>query len=157
MWECLLHPPDIFQRNSYPTAAINCCCCSVSQLCSTLCDTMDCSMSGFPVLHHLPELAQTHIQYPALTYCFPNLGQVHYSMSSSNLLLNLHIDFWGGDLCLKNYGRSFVTLYRRQQSSPRKRQNGCLTRPYKYLWKEERLKAKEKRKDIPIWMQSYKE
>ena len=30
-----------------------------------------------------------------------------------------------------------------------KRQNGCLRRPYK-LRKEEKLKAKEKRKDIPI-------
>ena len=30
-------------------------------------------------------------------------------------------------------------------------------RPYKSLWKEEKLKAKEKRKDIPIWMQSSKE
>ena len=27
----------------------------------------------------------------------------------------------------------------------------------KELWKEEMLKAKEKRKDIPIWMQSSKE
>ena len=35
-------------------------CCSVSQLCPTLCDAMDCSTPGFPVLHHLPELAQTH-------------------------------------------------------------------------------------------------
>ena len=39
--------------------------------------------------------------------------------------------------CLRNYGRRFVTLYRRQGSrpSPRKinakRQNGCLRRPYK--------------------------
>ena len=41
-------------------------------------------MSGFPVLHHLPELAQTHIQYPALTYCFPNLEPVRCSMSGSN-------------------------------------------------------------------------
>ena len=31
-----------------------------------------------------------------------------------------------------------------------KRQNGCLRRPYKYLRKEEKLKAKEKRKDKPI-------
>ena len=31
-----------------------------------------------------------------------------------------------------------------------KRQNGCLKRPYKQLRKEEKLKAKEKRKDIPI-------
>ena len=31
-----------------------------------------------------------------------------------------------------------------------KRQNGCLRRPYKWLRKEEKLKAKEKRKDISI-------
>ena len=31
-----------------------------------------------------------------------------------------------------------------------KRQNGCLRGPYKYLRKEEKQKAKEKRKDIPI-------
>ena len=36
------------------------CCCSVAQ-CSTLCDPMDCSTPGFPVLHHLPELAQTPV------------------------------------------------------------------------------------------------
>ena len=33
-----------------------CCYCSVAQLCLTLCDPMDCSMPGFPVLHSLPEL-----------------------------------------------------------------------------------------------------
>ena len=33
-----------------------CCCCSVAELCSTLCDPMDCSMPGFPVPHHLPSL-----------------------------------------------------------------------------------------------------
>ena len=38
-----------------------------------------------------------------------------------------------------------------------KKQNGCLRRPYKQLWKEEKRKAKEERKDIPIWMQSSKE
>ena len=27
----------------------------------------------------------------------------------------------------------------------------------KELWKEDKWKAKEKRKDIPIWMQSFKE
>ena len=31
-----------------------------------------------------------------------------------------------------------------------KKQNGCLRRPYKYLRKEEKRKAKEKRKDTPI-------
>ena len=34
---------------------------SVTQLCLTLCDPMDCSTSDFPVLHHLPELAQTYV------------------------------------------------------------------------------------------------
>ena len=29
--------------------------------CLTLCDPMDCSTPGFPVLHHLPGLAQTHV------------------------------------------------------------------------------------------------
>ena len=37
------------------------CCCSVAQSCLTLCDLVDCSAPGFPVLHHLPELAQTHV------------------------------------------------------------------------------------------------
>ena len=47
-------------------------------------------------------------------------------------------------------------MYGRQQSrpSPRKRtakrQNGCLRRLYKYLRKEEKLKAKEKRKIYPF-------
>ena len=55
--------------------------------------------------------------------------------------------FKGLDLieCMKNYGRRFMTLYRRRQGSrpsPRKRsakrQNGCLRRPYKWLRKEEK-------------------
>ena len=37
--------------------------CSVAQLCPTLCDPMDCSMPGFPVLHHLPKLAHTHVHW----------------------------------------------------------------------------------------------
>ena len=34
------------------------CCCSVAQLWLTLCNPMDCSTPGFPVPHHLLELAQ---------------------------------------------------------------------------------------------------
>ena len=34
----------------------SCCCCSVTKSCPTLCDPMN-----FPVLHCLPELAQTHV------------------------------------------------------------------------------------------------
>ena len=40
-----------------------CFCCSVAQLCPTLCDLMDCSMPSFPALHQLPELAQTHVHW----------------------------------------------------------------------------------------------
>ena len=38
-----------------------CCCCSVTKSYPTFCNPMDCSTPGFPVLHHLPELAQTHV------------------------------------------------------------------------------------------------
>ena len=41
-------------------------CCSsfsVTQLCPTLYKPMDCSTSGFPVLHHLPEFAQTDVHW----------------------------------------------------------------------------------------------
>ena len=38
-----------------------------------------------------------------------------------------------------------------------KKKNGCLRMPYKYLWKEEKQKTKEKMKDITILMQSSKE
>ena len=33
----------------------------VAQSCPTLCDPVDCSTPGIPVLHHLPEFAQTHV------------------------------------------------------------------------------------------------
>ena len=36
-------------------------CCSVTQSCPALGDPMDSNMPGFPVLHHLLELAQTHV------------------------------------------------------------------------------------------------
>ena len=37
------------------------CCCSVAKSCFTLCDPMDCSTPGFPVLHCPSEFAQTHV------------------------------------------------------------------------------------------------
>ena len=36
---------------------------AVTQLCLTLCDPMDYSTLGFPVLHHLPEPAPTHVHW----------------------------------------------------------------------------------------------
>ena len=38
-----------------------CCCCSMAQSYLTLCDPLDCSTAGFPVLHQLLELSQTHV------------------------------------------------------------------------------------------------
>ena len=39
------------------------CCWSITQSCAILCDTMDCSTPGFPVLHYLLEFAQTHVRW----------------------------------------------------------------------------------------------
>ena len=53
---------------------------------------------------------------------------------------------------LKKHGRNPKKPF--QVSSTRtknaKKQNGCLRRPYRYLGKEEKQKAEDKRKDIPI-------
>ena len=37
--------------------------CSVPESCLTLCDLMDCSTPGFPVLHCLPEFAHTRVHW----------------------------------------------------------------------------------------------
>ena len=36
---------------------------SIAKSCPTFCDPMGCSTPGFPVLHHLPEFAQTHVHW----------------------------------------------------------------------------------------------
>ena len=46
---------------SHAAVCVCICCYSVSQSCPTLCDPMDCRVPCFLVLHHLPELAQTHV------------------------------------------------------------------------------------------------
>ena len=37
--------------------------CSVTKECPTLCNTMYCTTPGFPVLHYIPEFAQTHVHW----------------------------------------------------------------------------------------------
>ena len=39
------------------------CCCSVIQSCLTLCNHSDWSMPGFPVIHHVLELAQAYVHW----------------------------------------------------------------------------------------------
>ena len=48
---------------------------SVAQSCPTLCDSMDCSMPGFPVHLQLPELAQAHV------HCVGDAIQPSYLLS----------------------------------------------------------------------------
>ena len=74
------------------------CCCSVAQSCHTLCDPMDCTTPGFPVLHHFPELSQTHVHslsdaiQPSHPLSFPsapafNLSQHRVFSNESALLI----------------------------------------------------------------------
>ena len=94
--------------------------CLVSKSRPTLCDPMDYSTPGFPVLHHLPELAQTHVHwvgdaiqpscpvilissclqsFPAsgsflMNWLFVSGGQsTGASASASGLPMNIQVDF----------------------------------------------------------------
>ena len=55
-------------------------CCSVTQSCLTLCDPVDCST---PVLHRLPEFAQTHVHWVG------NANRFHPLLPASPPALNL--------------------------------------------------------------------
>ena len=46
---------------------------SLAQVCPTLCNPMDCSMPGFPVLHHLPESIESVMPSNHLILCHPLL------------------------------------------------------------------------------------
>ena len=58
-----------------------------SQSCPTLCNSMNCSTPGFPVLHHLQELAEIHVHrvndaiqpsHPLLSYSPPAFSLIQY-------------------------------------------------------------------------------
>ena len=52
------HSRNKYLLNIYDVSGRHCCC-SVTKSHPTLCDPMDCSTPGFPVLHYLPQLAPT--------------------------------------------------------------------------------------------------
>ena len=60
-------------------------CCSVTQSCLTLCNPIDCSTPGFPVLHYLPEFVQTHVHWagdaiqPSHSLSLPSLPTLNLS------------------------------------------------------------------------------
>ena len=58
--------------------------CSVTKLFLTLCDPMDCSMPGFPVLHYLLEFAQIHVHW-----VIDAIQLFHLLSYPSSLALNL--------------------------------------------------------------------
>ena len=66
-----------------------CCYCLVTKLCPTLCNTMDCSTPGFPVLHYLLEFAQ--IQNVTFRY-FP-----HYAYAQIFFFSNFSSE--NGEFC----------------------------------------------------------
>ena len=53
----------------------------VAQSCPTLCNLMDCSIQGFPVLHYFPELTQTHVHW---------VGSILFSHSAVSDSLQSH-------------------------------------------------------------------
>ena len=59
-------------------------CCLVAKLCLTLGNTMHCSVPGFPVLHYLPEFAQTHVRWVS-----DSIQPSHSLSPRSPLALNL--------------------------------------------------------------------
>ena len=67
----------------HDTDVLLCCCCSFVS-CIWLCDPMDCSTPGFPVLHCLQEFAQIHIHW-IIQY----IAQIYYC----HLILRTHSSF----------------------------------------------------------------
>ena len=55
--------PNVLVLGGRAYGTLYCCCCSVVHSCLTLCNSMDCSMPGFPVLHHLLEFTLTHVHW----------------------------------------------------------------------------------------------
>ena len=70
-------------------ASLFCCCSSVIQSCLTLCYPMDCSTPGFPVHHHLLELAQIQMHWvddaiqPSCPLSYPSPSAFNLSQHQS--------------------------------------------------------------------------
>ena len=95
------------------------CCCSVAQSCLTLCDPMDCSQPGFSVLHHLLELAQTHVHWvgdatnhlssPSPAFIFPSI-RVFSSESALHIRWPKYWSF-SFSICLSNEYSELISFW----------------------------------------------
>ena len=88
--------------------------CSVTQSCPTLCDSIDWSMPGFPVPHHPPEFAQTHVlwigdfiqpSYPMLPF-----SSCPESFPASGSFLISHLFISGGPSIVASASASVLSL-----------------------------------------------
>ena len=71
---CTLWPPSLIILHLISPC---CCCCSVAKACLSLCNPMDWSTPGFPVLHYLLEFVQTGVHWvsDASNYVIPWRGR----------------------------------------------------------------------------------
>ena len=72
-----------------------CCSCWVTKSCPAVCEPMDCSTPGFPVLHCLPEFAQTHV-HPLDDAIQPSHLLLDPSPPALNLSQNQDLFQWVG-------------------------------------------------------------
>ena len=103
-----IHPPFI---------SFICICPSSSQRSSVaLCDPMDCSMPGLPVLHQLPELAQTYVHqvndaiqpsYPLSSPVVPFSSRLQSFPASGSFPMNQLFTAGGQSMGLQLYHQSF--------------------------------------------------
>ena len=72
---------------------------SIAQSCLTLCDPMNCSTSGLPVHHQLPEFTQTHVHsqwcHPAISSSVVPFSCPH-SLPASESFPMSQLFAWGG-------------------------------------------------------------
>ena len=70
-------------------------CCSVAKLCPTLCDPMDCSRSGLPVLHYLLEFVQTYVHWVSdaiqPSHCLPPPSPLSLNLSQHQSLFQFKV------------------------------------------------------------------
>ena len=80
----LLFLPSPFSTQDTVCRSKRYCCCSVTKSYPILCKPMNCSTPGFPVLHYVPEFAQTHVHWVS-----DAIQSSHPLLSPSSLALSL--------------------------------------------------------------------
>ena len=86
---------------------LTCCCCSGAKLCLALCDPIDCSMPDFPVLHYLPEFAQTLVHWVSEAIQSFHPFRPHFFMPSIFLSMSLFTMSWFCPSHIQSIGGSF--------------------------------------------------